>query len=492
LKISFISSSGTVRRLETSVQFQNDPTAQLAACQAVLLSIGIANTTCAIGSIGADNPAIVPTSFPVVFNISVSPELMNGLSDTAIENLFAGNLQTAITSGGFTAFYESLTGIELFVNIDVPVNGEYAPSLQPSFAPSLQPSSAPSLQPSSGAPAHGNCVDVALLDEFGDGWQGLSLVVSRERDPTFQRVEYSANCFHSLYFQFCPFESGVYAFEMQKVTDFVFSWEARYFVQFEVFNVPQMYVGDMKTKLKVGFNNATQSFFNPQIDFGVFPHACKQCVTDDAPKIRTPVAKPPPAAKPPPVTFRTTMMMADPNVGGWFNESAVFNGHVFRFSDANGTQLLSSGTLCGHTGFNGCTVSFHDGSYRLRVGGSPSVGMSHAWRFCNTTGTAFTELFFEIRHNQCEVTLVQSLKATCVSSHIGKNSVNTVVSATTGLTKSVVVNAWKGVTFETVLVFWLPCFLVTTTVLTRVFRYHHQSQNFEALLQDSAHINDML
>jgi len=114
------------RRLLTSVQFQNDQTAQTAACQAVLLSIGNVYATCAVGTIGADDTSITPTSFPVEFKITVILEQMAewnlGTSSVAdIVSAMLSALQLAVTSGAYSSYYTALTGNVLLVNDEIPV-----------------------------------------------------------------------------------------------------------------------------------------------------------------------------------------------------------------------------------------------------------------------------------------------------------------------------------------------------------------------------------
>jgi hypothetical protein len=124
LTVNYISTDFQHRRLQTSVQFQNDPLARVAACQAVLLAIGDVHVTCSIDSIGADDASITPTSFPVVFEISVVLELMGWVSGnfSGIANAMTVKLQEAISSGAYAAFYDLLSGTELLVNGNIPVS----------------------------------------------------------------------------------------------------------------------------------------------------------------------------------------------------------------------------------------------------------------------------------------------------------------------------------------------------------------------------------
>ena len=107
-----------------ATDFQNDPVARVAACQAVLLAIGNVHATCRIDSIGADDASIIPVSFPVVFEISVVLELMGWVSGnfTGIANAMTVKLQEGISSGVYAAFYELLSGTELLVNGNIPVS----------------------------------------------------------------------------------------------------------------------------------------------------------------------------------------------------------------------------------------------------------------------------------------------------------------------------------------------------------------------------------
>ena len=116
--VNYIATDFQRRRLQTSVQFQNDPVARVAACQAVLLAIGNVHATCRIDSIGADDASINPVSFPVVFEISVVLELMGWVSGnfTGIANAMTVKLQEAIWSGEYADIYELLSGTELLVN----------------------------------------------------------------------------------------------------------------------------------------------------------------------------------------------------------------------------------------------------------------------------------------------------------------------------------------------------------------------------------------
>ncbi len=124
LTVNYITTDFQHRRLETSVQFQNDPAARVAACQAVLMAIGNVYATCRIDSIGADDANIIPMSFPVVFEISVVLELIGWVSGdfTGIANAMTVKLQEAISSGAYAAFYDLLSGNELLVNGDIPVS----------------------------------------------------------------------------------------------------------------------------------------------------------------------------------------------------------------------------------------------------------------------------------------------------------------------------------------------------------------------------------
>ena len=369
------------------------------------------------------------------------------------------------------------------------VQPSLVPTLQPSVAPSRYPmtasptSSLPSLAPASSAPTvhptllptssptsnptyshaptkvqspslsptalNGECLDVLLLDEFGDGWVGAALTVehrgmygpdihgSHKRKPkpdkgTFTRGTDANDYFYSKVYEVTAFanpvrfsvcasldaeryyERGLYTFEVRSVSGskIVNSWEIYWEV---VMSSGKTLIGSSSTSMTFDFTPAGIFTLVQSQNLVDIEASCQQC-NHPPPKPKAKAYEPRKynrrnlgtmnhKLKPKPSPIHIIPFVLHSQSGNGWTATRSFEGSVptkFSISDSSKTQLISSGTMCDKKIKDNCEVRIPDGDYYFRVGGAGDENRKEvAWTFCRKHSSAQNELSFSIVGGQC-------------------------------------------------------------------------------------------
>lgn len=309
------------------------------------------------------------------------------------------------------------------------------PSLEPTFSPSAEPTIHPTvsfpptlnLNPTS-VPTllNGACLEVYLLDEFGDGWSGAALyvnhtgysdsslehkrpkpkpdyVVSKSVEPIVSANPYVFDICASLddnrYFQRGDYNLFIHN---PKGSDLENDWEI--FWQVKDVETGKIYTGDANTKMSFKFDESGL-FTNipPTVKLAPDSYSCSRCKHPQPPK------KPqnPDPGPDGPKRFllgeehKVPFQLFDSVGDGWFDNSG--KGIQFTISDSSKTHKLASGTICGDFLKEDCEVELEDGDYFFRVGGGgeDSGRDQVSWKFCGVSGNAQQELSFAIVNGKC-------------------------------------------------------------------------------------------
>ena len=338
-----------------------------------------------------------------------------------------------------------------------------APIVPPSYAPSVAPSSsapsssAPSVTPTSSAPTplpsaswqptlgmeptagptalDGDCLEILLLDEFGDGWGGLKLYANHSgwrsaeakkphialkdgSDPDIVSVSYSkapTATHNPLTFKICAslhedrfHDRGLYVLEIGAPPhqEAPCDWEVLWQVSSMSQNYNDVRTGGRHTRMEFEFTG--DGVFELRKEDRPLPHP-DQCTRCDHPPpnlARAPPLPQTPAVPdlsprdpPPPKLHPVPFVLHDSGGDGWFTSEL---GAKYAITDHTKTKLLSSGTVCGQLLKEDCEVKLPDGDYYFRVGGAGDSDSSQiAWTFCSAHGTAQQELSFAIFDGKC-------------------------------------------------------------------------------------------
>jgi hypothetical protein len=327
-----------------------------------------------------------------------------------------------------------------------------SPSLAPTQSPTAGPSSHPTVshaptkahEPSAAPTAlNGECLDVILLDEFGDGWLGAALslnhsgfyqpsdwtnkqVLKPKPKPSVHRVSHHTdpNAFSSselklvtsstnpVQFSICAsldedrfFERGTYTLEVQSVTGakIVNDWEMHWQV---VKASGESFFGSSKTSMTFDFNDSGEFTLVRSRALSTEKDTCQRC-EHPAPK-----AKPKPNRgvlserqlsdiKPPPA-HTIPFVLHSRSGRGWATSSRRNVGTKYSISDSSKTRLITTGSICEKSLKENCEVKLPDGDYYFRVGGAGDENRGEvAWTFCKVHSDAQSELSFSVVHGEC-------------------------------------------------------------------------------------------
>eukprot|EP00604_Paraphysomonas_vestita_P001481 CAMPEP_0174821890 /NCGR_PEP_ID=MMETSP1107-20130205/10998_1 /TAXON_ID=36770 /ORGANISM="Paraphysomonas vestita, Strain GFlagA" /LENGTH=910 /DNA_ID=CAMNT_0016039459 /DNA_START=897 /DNA_END=3629 /DNA_ORIENTATION=- len=330
------------------------------------------------------------------------------------------------------------------------------PTLFPTPEPTGIPTAIPtiSLAPTifhapTGSPTEldGDCLEILLLDEFGDGWSGLALYInhtgyiSSEYVPIYsgpgpkgkpkkgdEGVYFSSTSYsptlesNPLIFRVCASlhqdryrDRGNYILEINHVPGQPTrnDWEIIWQVATQTKDYNNWIYADKKTKIEFEFKDDGE-FHLIKLDHEVKdPNDCSSCKHPPPPKKNnnnnddnddnnngninpTPAPKP---VDPNPKDHLITYELYDSEGDGWFYSQLSTR---FSISDDTKTKLLSFGTLCGEHDKEVCASNLEDGDYYFRIGGAGDVNKDEvSWNFCGVQGKAMQELSFAIVHGKC-------------------------------------------------------------------------------------------
>lgn len=290
-------------------------------------------------------------------------------------------------------------------------------ALAPSTAPTVEVH-APTAAPTS---LDGECLDIVLMDEFGDGWLGAALSVNHsgfyqdlaakharpKPPPSVHRTAHPSdpNAFTSselhsvtstnnpVRFSICAslsedrfFERGLYTLEVQSVTGAKIpnEWEMRW--QVEMSN-GDTYPGSSKTSMTFDFTS--EGVFSLVRSRAMLKEldSCRRC---DHP------------SKPPPPARAIPFVLHSKSGSGWLSSTSGSIGTKYSISDSSKTKLVNSGSICDKTLKENCEVKLADGDYYFRVGGAGDENRGEvAWTFCKVHASAQNELSFSVVGGEC-------------------------------------------------------------------------------------------
>jgi len=100
-------------------------------------------------------------------------------------------------------------------------------------------------------------------------------------------------------------------------------------------------------------------------------------------------------------TYPMEIELADQLPDSWFQKDG--SGTSYYVSDSLGLSLFTSGSICGDSILEKCSLSeLPDGQYLLRVGGGiDSNAGDHTWKFCGHAGGAKDQLEFIVVNGRC-------------------------------------------------------------------------------------------
>jgi len=319
------------------------------------------------------------------------------------------------------------------------------PSLQPTSSPteipSAYPSGEPTFRPTASFPPtnnhyptsvptalNGDCLELMLLDKFGDGWSGASVVLNHSGyvddsylthpGPPPPYNYFSSRVFSPSYMS-NPFRTdvcasvddnryrlrGIYHFSVHNPYDDDLENEWEIFWQITVRSSGEVFTGSAKTILEFEFKDSSEFKLRP-IQTKLLAPASQTCARCKHPAPKRQPGKPvrelfDETQPRPPVLTKVPMTLNDKDGGGWFLTSGT--GISFTVSDSSKTKLLSAGTICGDMLKEDCEIELSDGDYFFRVQGGDDYadrdGVS--WNFCGVHSSAQHELSFAILDGHC-------------------------------------------------------------------------------------------
>lgn len=274
-----------------------------------------------------------------------------------------------------------------------------------------------------------------LVDEFGDGWDGLWLYINH---TGYESAEYRpigphpppkvgdegvyfsssahAPSFDSnpLLFKVCGSlhqnrfrDRGHYTLEIRHDPTARNNWEILWQVSTLNKDYNDWVYGDHRTRVEYEFGD--DGFFHLQKVDRPFenPNHCSSCTHPPPPSkpvdhenVESDETLPTsaPAPKPPPV-HRVPFELGDEEGDGWFSN---WLGTKYSITDNSKTKLLDSGSICGPHSVEPCEAHLPDGDYYFRVGGAADESNDEVtWKFCGKEGKAMQELSFAIIHGKC-------------------------------------------------------------------------------------------
>lgn len=305
-----------------------------------------------------------------------------------------------------------------------------SPTSKPSTKPSEIPTFKPTFQPSTSTPTiecKKTCLDVSLVDLYGDGWDTAELYIS---DGPGNVVRYFPTCTkNSQCIELCPDDNGgdvLYRMELSNPNKSYIpknNWEIVWNVT--IANSTQSsYQGGYGTKMSWSYDSAVCEW-NLEIINGTQPKYHK-CSSDICPPPPPPKKKPnnkkekkpetddlknttktKPKYGPPAVNLQVRLLINetindnnDNNCGGKIIPS-------WYLADNTRETLFHSGILC-EGNIEYCSMCLGDGSYTIRFIGGLLNSTNVKWDFCGVTDYAPSELTFHVKKGECYPDVITS------------------------------------------------------------------------------------
>eukprot|EP01041_Mallomonas_annulata_P008058 gene8058-16518_t len=320
----------------------------------------------------------------------------------------------------------------------------------------------------------GTCLDVTLVDQFGDGWSGASLILTH---PVYSSSYSSFRTKpHSPTFDQNPLELsvcasvdkledyGLYTFTIQYPVNTFYLWEILWHIKNE--EDGKLYTGTFESTIVFKFDTKGFSLFGSDRLY----RTQNQCVTcrhprptsapvfrgssaidggngngnkyknnrqigglnletdDDEPDADVRHVIPRGTVRRPPVREEGQVHsnssfyihLYDSSGNGWFSNDG--KGASYYITNENKVDLLATGTVCGDLKSMTCVVELSDGQYYLRIGGAEDTHKKDLhWSFCGVKGIPQEELSFTISDGKCISGRIQSYRI------IAQNAGRTVV-----------------------------------------------------------------
>jgi hypothetical protein len=284
---------------------------------------------------------------------------------------------------------------------------------------------------SSSSPSCSLFLRIMLIDEFGDGWDGLWLYINHSGyvsssyrpsrpdpnpNPEDEGVYFSSSTHapsygaNPLLFTVCASlhqdrfrDRGRYTLEIKHDSSARNNWEILWQVSTLTKEYNDWVYGDHRTKVEYTFGD-DGLFHLDKVDRPLaHPEHCSRCTPPPPPPPPSSkdndVAAPNPDTPQPPPTYPVPFELSDSEGDGWFSD---WRGAKYSISDKSKTKLLDSGSICGPEFKEPCEARLPDGDYYFRVGGAGDDSRDEmSWKFCGRGGTAMQELSFAIIHGKC-------------------------------------------------------------------------------------------
>lgn len=272
-----------------------------------------------------------------------------------------------------------------------------------------------------------------LIDEFGDGWDGLWLYINHTgyESPEYRPLDprhhpkigdegvYFSSSSHAPSFESNPLlfkvcaslhqdryrDRGHYILEIRHDPTARNNWEILWQVSTLTKDYNDWVYGDHKTRVEYQFGD-DGLFHLEKVDRPLDnPNQCSSCTHPPPPpkpsdenSDKPPPPPPDSGPKPPPV-HPVPFELGDTEGDGWFSN---WLGARYSITDKSKTKLLDSGSICGPHDVEICQARLPDGDYYFRVGGAVDENNNEVtWKFCGNEGKAMQELSFAIIHGNC-------------------------------------------------------------------------------------------
>mmetsp|Transcript_8226 Transcript_8226/g.13952 ORF Transcript_8226/g.13952 Transcript_8226/m.13952 type:complete len:581 (-) Transcript_8226:248-1990(-) len=301
------------------------------------------------------------------------------------------------------------------------------------------------------------CLDIQLVDMYGDGWDGEKFFIETPWDEMFSDAPTCAG--GPVSHTFCTDASGNYPMllihENESYTPENY-WEDLFTVSVSKCNeTVATYTGGYNSTMIFNYDASMDEWSvvywenlwenEKSCDACGDARACKPKSKKSKKKskkakkgapgkpidssgsnsTKTSKKKPKPRYGPPAVNARVSMF--DDDKSGWWRDN--YRGASWYLADDRRTTLFHTGSLCSQTGKGArgkargkhsksgtsgyCNLCLGDGSYSMRFSGESSDTTDPAWDFCGVQGGHSQELTFHVKKGKCIADSLLGLEADC-------------------------------------------------------------------------------
>lgn len=323
------------------------------------------------------------------------------------------------------------------------------------------------------------CLDIQLIDMYGDGWDGEKFFIETPWDEMFSDAPTCAG--GPVSHTFCTDATGNYPMllihENESYTPENY-WEDLFTVSVSKCNeTVATYTGGYNSTMIFNYDASTDEwsvvYWENLWENEKSCDACgdaRACKPKSKPKKGKKAKKPArgsgkpinssesnstttsnskskskPRYGPPAVNARVSMF--DDDKSGWWQDN--YRGASWYLADDKRTTLFHTGSLCSQSGKGGrgkhkkagasgyCSLCLGDGSYSMRFSGESSGATDPAWDFCGVQGGHAQELTFHVKKGKCIADSLLGLEADCYGTVVSTIVVSGVVNLV-GLTSEFV------------------------------------------------------